>query len=192
MKTLRLAIVGMVFTAVFAVSAFSQTVAPKIAVINTLAFGAKGGITKYVNAQKKLNDEFKVENQQLTALATKINNLKKEIQTLRNNTNKSVPVAPATVNNKIEEHNNLEREFKFKQDNAKAKLAARSAVVLDPVRRDIFKALQEYATKKGYGMILDASRLEQAQLILAFDQKFNMTKDFIAYYNTRPAGTASK
>jgi len=192
MRTLRLAIVGMIFTAVFAISAFAQVGQTKIAVINTQAFGAKGGITKYVNAQNKLNQEFKVENQQLTTLATRINNLKKEIQTLRDNRNKNVPVDPKTVNGKIDQHNKLEREFKFKQENAKAKYETRSSEVLGPISRDIGTALQAFAKQKGYGLILDAAKLDRAGLILAFDQKFNLTKQFIAYYNARPAGTASK
>ncbi len=192
MRTLRLAVVGMIFTAVFAVSVFSQTGQKKIAVINTQAFGADGGITKYVNAQKKLNQEFKVQNDQLTALATRINNLKKEIQTLRNTPKNSVPVDPKTVNGKIDQHNKLEREFKFKQENAKAKYDARSGAVLGPISRDIGTALQAFAKQKGYGLILDAAKLDRAGLILAFDKTFNLTKQFIAFYNARPAGTASK
>ena len=191
MKTLRLMIFGAVLTGIFAVSAFAQAAGSgKIAVINTLAFGAdKGGITKYVNAQKRLDGEFKVENQQLTNLATQINNLKQEIQRLQ--ANKTVPVDPNVIKQKAKLHDDKVRELKFKQENAKAKFESRSQVVLGPVSQDIFKAMQAFAKQQGYGLILDAAKLDRAGLILAFDTKFDVTKRFIAYYNTRPAGTAS-
>ncbi len=192
MKTIRLLIVSAVLTSIFAISAIAQANANNIAVVNTLAFGAeKGGITKYVNAQKKLDTEFKVEQAQLQTLATRINTLKKEIETLRNATNPNVPVSTKTVNDKAALHDNLAREFKFKQDNAKAKYNTRRQTLLGPVSLDIGKALQVFATQKGYGLILDAAKLDRAGLILAFDQKFDVTKAFIAYYNARPAGTAS-
>ena len=192
MRTIRLLIVGAFLTSIFAVSAIAQANAGKIAVVNTLAFGAqKGGITKYINAQKRLDNEFKVENQQLQTLANRINTLKKEIQNLRKPANPNVPVSTKTVNDKVAQHDNLAREFKFKQDNAKAKYTTRSQAILGPVSRDIGKALQAFATQKGYGLILDAAKLDRAGLILAFDKKFDVTTAFITYYNARPAGTAS-
>ncbi len=193
MRTLRLMIVGAFLTGLFAVSALAQAGAnsTKIAVINTLAFAnEKGGITKYVNAQKKLDAEFKVETQQLQTLANRINALKTEIANLQK-TNPNVPINKSTVTNKASEHDSLTRQLKFKQDDAKARYEARSQAVLGPVSRDIGVALQEFAKQKGYGLILDAAKLDRAGLILAFDQKFNLTSQFIAYYNTRPAATAS-
>ena len=194
MRTFRLFTIGALLTGLFAVSAFAQAPAnaTKIAVINTLSFGAKtGGITKYINAQNQLTNEFKVENQQLQNLATRINNLKKEIQTLQKPANPNVPVSTKTINEKALQHDNLAREYKFKEENAKAKYQTRFAAVMGPVNRDISNAMQQFAKQKGYAMILDAARLDQAGLILAFDRKFDVTKEFIAFYNSRPAGTAS-
>ncbi len=192
MKTFRLMMVGAVLTGLFAVSASAQAAAANIAVINTLAFGAdQGGITKYVNAQKRLDDEFKVENQQLTDIAKRINTLKEEIQKLSAAVNPNVPVSTKSVNDKIAEHDNLTREYKFKQENAKAKYESRSEVVLGPVSEDIFNAMQVFAKQKGFAMILDAAKLDRAGLILAFDAKFDVTKEFITFYNARPAGSAN-
>lgn len=53
--------------------------------------------------------------------------------------------------------------------------------------QDISKALQEYAKQKGYAVIFDAAKLEDAGLIVGIgDEKVDVTKDFIAFYNTRP------
>ncbi len=62
---------------------------------------------------------------------------------------------------------------------------------MGPVRQDIGNALQEFAKKNGYMMILDASKLDGAGLLLAFDEKYDITKDFITFYNARPATTAA-
>jgi Skp family chaperone for outer membrane proteins len=157
-------------------------------VINTQQFAeTTGGITKYVTQQTKLNNEFKPVNQELTTLSTKINNLKTEIENLQ----KSNVAKPESINEKIEEANKLAREYKFKQEDAKAKYQSRSGVLLGPITEDVFKALQEYSKQNGYAMILDAGRLDNAGLILAFDRKFDVTDDFIKFYNARPAGTAS-
>jgi hypothetical protein len=62
---------------------------------------------------------------------------------------------------------------------------------MSPVMNDIFKALNEYAKQKGYAVILDGAKLEQADILLGFDDRYDVTKDFIVFYNARPAGTAT-
>ncbi len=189
MKLLRFSLFSFAFVALLSISTFAQT-AEKIAVIDTRAFALqKGGITKYVTQQTKLNNEFKPVNQQLNTLATRINNLKKEINTLRNS---KAPVDPKTITSKAEEHDKLVRELKFKRENAQADIDRRSQALLGPISSDIYKAMQAYAKQKGYTMILDAAKLEGAGLVLAFDRKYDVTADFIKFYNERPAGTATK
>ena len=195
MKTFRSIAAGLVFAAIFAVSAFAQAQpsAPKIGIINTSAFDDKAGINKYVTAANVLEAEFKPIDAELQAMATKIQNLQKEIQTLQAqaNANPNVPIKPETINAKIEEGERLAREFKFKQEDAKVRYERRDAAILGPVRQDIGKAMQEFAKQKGYAFIFDAANLDKANLILAFDEKFNITAEFITFYNARPAGTAT-
>ncbi len=195
MKTFRLMIVGAILVGIFAVAGIAQTGTQQIAVINTLAFGGDdkgaGGITKYMNAQKKLDSEFTVENQQLTNLGNQINALKKEIQGLQDSAAKGVPVKQDVVTDKASKHDDLVRQYKFSEESAKAKYSKRLNEVLGPVNQDIGNAIQAFAKQKGYAMILDAARLDNAGLILAFDTKFDVTDEFIKFYNARPAGTAS-
>ena len=56
---------------------------------------------------------------------------------------------------------------------------------------DIGKALDEFAKKNGYSLILDGAKLDGAGLILAFDEKSEVTKEFITFYNARPATAAT-
>lgn len=196
MKTFRSIAAGFVFAAIFTVSAFAQTqpVAPaKIGIINTAAFDDKAGITKYVAAATSLEAEFKPVDAELQTMAAKIQALQKEIQTLQTQAtaNPNVPIKPETVNAKVADYEKLTREFKFKQEAAKADYERREAIVMGPIRQDIGRAMQEFAKQKGYAFILDAANLDKAGLLLAFDEKYNATAEFITFYNTRPAGTAT-
>ncbi|CAN5783522.1 MAG: OmpH family outer membrane protein [Acidobacteria bacterium] len=198
MKTFRSIAVVFIFAAIFAVSAFAQTqpaATGKVGIVNTLAFDTdKGGITKYVNAMNALEVELKPDVTALQGMATKLQTLQTEITRIQEQarTNPNVPIKPETVNPKLEEYDKLGREFKFKQEEYKAKAERRQAAVMGPVRLDIGNALQEFAKKNGYMMILDASKLDGAGLLLAFDEKYDITKDFITFYNSRPAATAAK
>lgn len=56
---------------------------------------------------------------------------------------------------------------------------------------DIYKAIQEFAKQKGYMMILDVSKMAEANIVMALDEKALITKEFITFYNARPATTAT-
>lgn len=193
MKTLRLIVVSFALAAIFAVSAFAQTTASsKIGLINTQAFDSKEGITKYINAMNALEKEFQPDNTALQTMGTKIKTLQTEIQNLQKQVQDGkVPVDEKTVNAKLEEYDKLTREIKFKEDDAKARFARREQIVMSPVRQDIGKAIQDFATQKGYTIILDAAKLDNAGLILALDGKSDITKEFITFYNARPATAAT-
>ena len=45
--------------------------------------------------------------------------------------------------------------------------------------------MNEYAEQKGYAMILDGGKLEEAGILLGFAKKTNITDDFITFYNAR-------
>lgn len=190
MKTLRFTVVGLLFTFVFAVSAFAQAASDgKLGLIDTRFFdNGKEGITKYTAAMDSLENEFKADNAALQTMATKLQTLEKEITTLRDQLSKpNTPIKPEAVNAKIEEYEKLGREFKFKQEDAKVRYERREPVVMGAVRQDIGKALQEFAKQKGYTIILDIAKIADAGLILAMDDKANLTQEFIKYYNARPA-----
>lgn len=201
MRTIRLIAVSISIAALFAISAFAQATpgAPaasatsgKIGLINTFAFDDdKEGIKKYVNAMNSLEAEFKPRQTELQTMATKIENLIKDLQTMREQAEKNVPVDQKTFAAKQEEGEKLQREFKFKQDDAKAAYERRSAQVLGPIQQEIGKAITEFSKAKGFAIILDVAKLDQAGIVLALDDKMDVTKEFITFFNARPAGTAT-
>lgn len=192
MKTFRLIAVSAFFAAIFAVSALAQTATNKIGLINTQAFDDdKAGITKYVAALNSLETEFKPTFTELQTLGTKIQALQKEIEALQKQVQEGkVPVNQATVNAKLEEYDKLTREYKFKEEDAKARYQRREAAVMGPIRQDIGNAIQEFTKKNGYLLIFDPSK-DQTGFLLGLDEAADITKQFIVFYNARPATTAT-
>ncbi len=195
MRTFRLIAASAIFAAIFAVSAFAQTTASKVGLINTLFFDdEKAGITKYVAAMNSLETEFKPLGVELNTLATKIQALEKEIKDLQARSQdpaNKIPIDSKMVQTKLDEYDKLGREFKFKQEDAKARYERREAAVMGPIRQDIGNALQEFTKKNGYVLVIDVSK-DQTGLFIGLNEAADVTKQFITFYNARPATTATK
>lgn len=185
----------LMFAAMFAVPAIAQTGTAqpgpgKVGLVNTFLFAEDKpgtGITKFKNALGVLNAEFKPLNDELTTMQTRFQALAAEIQKLQNST---APIDPATIRAKVDEYKLLEINIKRKQEDAKARYDSRYEAVVGPVFADILKAMNDYAKAKGYAVIFDGAKLEESQILMGFDDKYDVTRDFIAYYNTRPPGPA--
>lgn len=188
-----------VFAAIFAASAFAQTGAQptgnyKVVVINTLAFDDKDGITRYVNAMNSLETEFKPVQQKIDGLITRYNTLGAEIKKIQDaiKTPGGPPIKQEDAQAKVDEYQTLETTIKREQEDAKAKFERRQGQVMGPLLQEIGKAMQDFANQKGYDLILDAAKLDNAGLILAFNPaKMDVTKDFITFFNARPATSAT-
>lgn len=199
MKRVTTLAVSFIFAAIFAVSAFGQGGPPtaatttKIGWINTSAFGGddKGlnGVNKYVSALKTLDTEFKPRITELQTLDGRIKAIAEELQKMQANT--AVPINQQTVLSKQEEGQRLQRELEFKQKDAEAAVQARRNTLLGPIMTDLDKAIQEFAKQKGYTVVFDIAALANANAILVLDPSADITKEFIAYYNTRPGTTAT-
>lgn len=188
MKRFTTIALSFVFAAVFAISASAQA-GTKIGWIDTGAFAdEKEGVTKYITALKALDAEMKPRVTELTTIQTRV-------KTIADDLNKpvpaNVPVDQKALLAKQDEGQRLQREFEFKKKEYDAAVEKRSGEVLGPVSTDISKAINEFAKAKGYSVVLDIAALASANAILSLDPASNITKEFITYYNTRPATTAT-
>ena len=159
----------------------------KIAFIDTGAFGEeKGGITRYVNAVKTLEREFKPRSDELTTMGNRIKAIASEITTLSGNS----VVDPKTIQAKQDEGERLQRDLKYKQEQADADFKKRYSEVVGPISQDIGNALTQFANQRGITMILDISKLMPA--ILTVNPAMDVTQAFINEYNaTHPATAAA-
>jgi Skp family chaperone for outer membrane proteins len=157
----------------------------KIAYINTEAFGdEKVGITRYVTAVKALEREFQPRQTELNNMQARLKTIADEISKLSG----SSVVDPKTIQAKQDEGENLQRDIKYKKEQADAQFAKRYEEAITPISQDIGKALSQFATQRGITMILDISKLAPA--VLTANPAMDVTQAFITEYNSRPA-TAS-
>lgn len=177
-------------------SGFAQAQAPaKIALVDTDAFyDTKEGIAKIINAYKSLETEFKPTQTELENGAKRLQALQAEIQKLQtqaNDPNNKVPIDKNAAQAKVDEYERLQRDMKFKQEDAKARYEKREQALIGPIVDDIGKALGEFAKQKGYTMILDIGKMYNQRIVVFWENTPDITKEFVQYYNTRPAGTAA-
>ena len=195
MKRFTLLTISVLFAALFAVSTFAQAgavpTASKIGWLDTGAFGdEKEGVTRYIAGLKALDAEMKPRVTELQTLQTRLKTISDELAKIQNSP-ANVPIDQKAAQAKQDEGQRLQREFDFKKKEYDAAVEKRSGEVLGPVSADISKAIQDYAKLKGYAVVLDINALAQANAILALDPTANITKEFIVYYNGRPATTAT-
>ena len=192
MKNIRLIAVSLMFAAIFAVSASAQT-ATKIALLNSTAFESDpGGITKIINEMKKIELEFKPIQTELQTMQGQIRTLNTDLTNIQNQINALGAAADAsklqaTYSQKYGELEDKTREYKYKEEAAKAKYARREQVGMAPIYQDISKAMQEYGKAKGYTLVLDLAKLYNANAIWYWEDATDVTADFIKFYNARPA-----
>jgi Skp family chaperone for outer membrane proteins len=200
MKRVSFIAATFLFVLVFALPLFAQTgTQPKIGIINTEAFYVdKVGISRLLAAYATLDKEFEPRNSELVTMNNRIETLAKEIQSLQAQLNNAKPQAPIDTNairnsiiQKNDEGERLQIEIKRKQEDGKAAYERREAVVVGPIKREIGGALSEYAKQKGLSMVLDGAKMADQGLLIAVDQTVDLTEDFIKYFNSKPASTAS-
>ena len=152
----------------------------RIALINTAEFGdEKTGITRYVNAVKSVQREFLPKNTELTTIQTRINTLADEISKLSG----AAVVDPKTIQAKQDEGERLQRDLKYKKDQAQADFQKRYQEVVSPISADIGKAIDQFALQNRITMVLDPSKFDVA--ILSVNPAMDVTRAFITAYNAR-------
>ncbi len=172
----------------------AQPAGVRVAVINTDAFSDKDGITRYLNAMTKLQAEFRPVETELQQMQTKYQTLGAEIKKLQDTANAGgqLPIGEAAIRAKVDEYETLDRDIKRKSEDAQRRASVRQNAEIVPIMTDIGKAIQEYANQKGYDLVLDLSKLAGTATILAYNPaKTDITKDFITFYNARPATAAT-
>jgi len=178
------------FVVMLGTAALAQAPAGKIGWVETGAFvDEKEGILKFINAYKTLETEAKPRVAELNTLQTRIQTIANDIEKMTSNP--AIPVDQKAAVAKREEGEKLAREFEFKKKEYEAWTQKRGNEVVGPVQADIGKALGEFGKLKGYMVIFDVDKLAQAGAIVHLDPAANITKEFVTFYNARPAAAAT-
>ena len=162
------------------VAAPANVPAAKIAIVDTTVFGdEKVGIKRYLNAVTTVQKAFEGKNAELRNLQSQIKAIADDINRLSG----ASVVSPETIRAKQGEGERLQREFKYKKEQADADFEKRYSEVVGPVSNDIGNALIQYAAQNGLTMILDISKLLPA--VLTVNPAMDVTQAFIADYNSK-------
>jgi Skp family chaperone for outer membrane proteins len=152
--------------------------ATKIAFIDTTVFAEeKGGISRYVTAVKSLEREFQPRQNELNNIQTRIKAIADELNKLSGN----AVVDPKTIATRQDEGERLQRDLKYKKDQADADFAKRYQEVVGPISSDIGKAIDQFAVQRGISLVLDVSKLGQS--VLTLNPAMDVTQVFIIGYN---------
>jgi len=152
----------------------------KIAVVDTTVFGdEKAGIKRYLNAVNTVQRGFDARTAELRNLQSQIKAIADDINKLSGNP----VVSQESLRTKQADGERLQRELKYKKEQADADFEKRYSEVVGPVSNDIGNALIQYAAQNGLTMILDISKMLPA--VLSVNPAMDVTQAFIADYNSK-------
>lgn len=156
----------------------------KFAIIDTDAFNdQQNGIKRLVAAFQTVEREFKPRRDEIQSLRTRLEALVKEIDSTK------AVAAPAALQAKAEQAQQLETEIKRKQEDGQKALDKRVQDLTGPVYQDIGTALQAFARARGLTVIFDVSKMQG--VVMVVNESIDITGAFIADYNQRNPATAA-
>ncbi len=158
----------------------------KIALIYSDDFrNPKTGIARYQALMNGLNTEFTKTQQDLNAMAQRIQQLQDEITKA---SQAAGVIDPKSIQAKSEQLEQLKKDYQRKGEDAQATYKRRHDEVINPLNDDINKALAAYAKAHGITVIIDATQVP----MIYVDDKVDITRAFINDFNSKnPAATAA-
>lgn len=188
MKGSRSILFGIFLITIATVAGFGQAqpATSRIVVVDTSAFfNEKTGIIKIVNASRQLNAELAPRRSEVQQLISRVESIEKDLLVFRTNAGKGIPIDEKAAQAKVDEAAQLKREGKYKEDDYNSFAQQKQAQVVGPAYSDALRVLGEYIKTKGYGMVFDVSK-DQAGILIFAAEQYDITKDFITFYNSRP------
>lgn len=191
-KTFKILFSLLIF-ALCAGSLSAQTTPVKIAIIDSNLFSdEKAGLVRYVNAFKQIDADARPKTTELQTMFARAQALQKEAEQMTQayQSNPKGPITAAQIQAKVDELEKIKRDSGYKREDLNSFVQTRRQQLLAPIVQDITKALQEYAKQRGYTVIFDLAKDNTGFLVIN-DDRLDVTKDFIAFYNARPAPPAT-
>jgi outer membrane protein len=156
----------------------------KVALIYSEAFqDPKAGIIRFGVLLTNLNREFEKVQKDLNDTALRIQQLQDEVTKAQA---AAAVVDPKSIQAKIDQAEQLQKDYKRKGEDAQTNYSKRRAEVFQPLQEDISKALDAFAKANGITIIIDASQVPVVYVADSVD----VTKAFIAAFNAKNPATA--
>jgi Skp family chaperone for outer membrane proteins len=151
-----------------------QTAPAKVGVVNSATFSnSTGGITRYVNALRTLENEFKARRDDITQSVTRLEGLQ----------NVPAGATQAQIETRRDQAQTLQIEITRKQEDARAAYSKRFAQLTGPIQKSIVDALKVFARARGIDVIIDPSKFPEGVLLV--NENADMTAAFIRDFNSK-------
>lgn len=171
-------------------SAAQATVAlptSKIAIINSGEFmDAKTGILKFTSVVNKLNSEFQKVKDDLTAMQNRDQALETEINKLRD-APAGTPIDQPALQAKVDQLQQLKKDIQRRAEDAQNAYNKRREELFQPLQIEIGNAIEAFAKARGINVVIDGAAVP----LLYFEESTNITRAFIADFNSKNPATAA-
>ena len=158
----------------------------KIAIINSLYF--QDSISEIKAKVETLNRQFEPRMKEVQSLRDRITALETTIDTQR----KSGALAAAREAEMIEQLDQMKLDYKRRGEDLEAEGRRASEAAIQPINEKVSRFLQDYAQKRGIILLINIANEANAHTVVWFDQRSDVTQDFITEYNkANPAATSA-
>lgn len=155
----------------------------KVAVINTALF--QGQVAEFKSRIEALNRQFEARVKEVQGLGEKITALETTIKT------QASTLSPATVAEKTEQLAAMQKDYKRKGEDLQADATRARDKAFQPIQAKLAKFAEQYTSTRGIVLLVDAANGVQSGTLLWYDQRSDVTQDFINEYNkANPAAPA--
>jgi len=159
----------------------------KVGVINTSALQDR--IFEYRAKLEALNRQFEPRVKEVQGMSDRINALETTIKTQSN------VLGAAKVAELTEQLETMNRDYKRKGEDLQADGSRARGIALGPINEKLNKFANDYAARRGIILLIDIANAVQAGAITWYDNRIDITEDFIREYNKAnpaPAGTSAQ
>lgn len=155
----------------------------KIAVINTGVFQEQIG--EFKTKLDALNKQFEPRIRELDQLASQIKTREDTLKSQRD------ALTPAKVAELTEQVEAMKRDYQRRGEDLQADGGKARDLALQPVSEKLERFARDYTAKKGITVLIDLANAYNAGLIVWYDQRLDVTEDFIKEYNKANAVPAT-
>jgi outer membrane protein len=156
----------------------------RLAVINTAAFQSE--VEEFKAKVESLNRQFEARVKEVQGLNDKITALENTLKS------QSGVLSAAKVAEMTENLDTMKRDYKRKGEDLEADAGRARDKAFEPITGKLGKFAEDYTAKRGIVMLVDISNAIQAGVVIWFDPRSDITKDFIVEYNkANPVATSA-
>ena len=152
----------------------AQPAPAKVGVVRSAMFSnTTGGITRYVNAIRTLDAEFKSRRDEITQLVARFEALQKA----------PANETQAQLATRQDQAQTLQIDITRKQEDARTAYTRRFGQLTDPIQKSIVDALTAFAKARGIDVLIDASKFTDGLLLV--NEGADITAAFIRDFNSK-------